>query len=272
MSFYDVKSVSASVKDVDVKNRQVKLYFSKFGNIDSDMERVIPGAFEKTFRENGPKGKNRIWHLIDHTPSLKSAIGKPIELLEDNYGALAVSKIIDTEKNDTAKDVMVLYDEGMINEHSFGYSVLKADVITENGEDIRELKELAVYEYSSVLWGANEFTPTVEVKSLAEVDQLEERIKDWTKILKKGNLTNEFCELLEIQLKQLAQQVATLRESLKGADSRGSSTTTPSDHEPPPSTREDKEPDEQGAKIIELWKNLFSNLTRETWNQNSMKS
>ena len=65
MNYYKIKS-NGELKDVDVKTMTMTGYFSKFGNIDSDGDMMMPGAFKKSLNERGPDGTNQIWFLKDH--------------------------------------------------------------------------------------------------------------------------------------------------------------------------------------------------------------
>lgn len=199
------KSISAKVDDVDMSSREVKLYYSKFDVKDSDGDIIRKGALTKTQREWGPSGANRIWHLDNHMPLRR--VGKPKEMGEDENGAWAVTKMRDTE---AGRDLMVLYDAGDITEHSFGFEVIKS----ENGDDATILTELKQYEYSSVNWGANMHTPTVDVKSEKELKtKLVEEHRKWQKWLRKGKLSDDFCHLLDIQLTQWSDIIKALDAS-----------------------------------------------------------
>ena len=198
---YRIKSIPAQVKDVDKAKRQVKLYYSAFNIVDSDGDSIRQGALKKTQAEWGPAGKNRIWHLDNHSPMLR--IGKPSEMGEDEYGAWAVTQVRDTQ---AGKDAMVLYDAGDITEHSFGFLVMKE----QRKDEYNELIELRQFEYSSVNWGANMETPTIDVKSQDGAAQMIKEYDKWQKYLRKGTLSDEFCELLEIQLAQWQAQIKAL--------------------------------------------------------------
>ncbi len=52
-----------------------------------------------------------------------------------------------------ANDAIKLYEAGLINQHSIGFSTLKSDVNQKTG--VRTITELKLYEGSAVLWGAN---------------------------------------------------------------------------------------------------------------------
>jgi len=75
-TFFQTKTVSGSVIDVNDKGRQVKVAISQVGSKDLDNDVIEAGAYTKTISERGPKGSNLIWHLTDHNPSLKSVDSK----------------------------------------------------------------------------------------------------------------------------------------------------------------------------------------------------
>jgi len=65
-NFYNKKAVSGAPVDMEDSSRIITVYYSAFGNVDSDGDVIVPGAFTKTLKENGPNAKNRIWHLFNH--------------------------------------------------------------------------------------------------------------------------------------------------------------------------------------------------------------
>ena len=74
---WKTKNSRAEIKSVDMDRRMVEGYYSVFDFKDSDGDVIMKGAYEKTVRENGPGGKNRIMHLYQHDPLM--VLGKPIE-------------------------------------------------------------------------------------------------------------------------------------------------------------------------------------------------
>lgn len=196
MSLLQYKSYQAEVKDLDLKDRVVTGYFAKFGNVDADGDVITKGAFTKSLAENGVNGKNRIVHLYQH--DVYKPLGKPHVLKEDNYGLYFESKIVDTSYG---TDVLKLYDAGVINEHSIGFSVMKGD----SKKEYYEINEVKLYEGSTVTFGANEDTPFLGFKG--QFDKAQDYIKKCQKLLKNGNLTDDTFYLLEYQLKQLERFV-----------------------------------------------------------------
>lgn len=193
MRDYKIKS-DGEITDLDIEKRIVTGYAAKFGNIDLHGDMIMPGAFSKTIKERGVDGKNEIWFLHDHDSS--KPLGKPQVLKEDSFGLYFEAKIVDTE---VGEDILKLYEEGLINQHSIGFSTIKEDKVeSKNGIPYYEIQEVKLYEFSSVLWAANPDTPFLGLKSL-DAKGLSDRFEKLYKMLRKGNLKDESYELLEIE-------------------------------------------------------------------------
>jgi len=204
---YKSIDIMDSVLDVDTEKRTVKAVWSRMGNIDLDMDIMATGCYNKTIAERGPMGKNQVWSLVDHNPSIKSALGKPMELYIESDMLIAVTKIVDTEMGE---DAIKLYNAGCINEHSVGFRTIKSDMNNETG--IRTITEVMLYEGSAVLWGANPETPTLGMKSLLSdnPEDLVKRLEKLTVAFKNGTFTDDTFGLLEIQIKQIQDSILKL--------------------------------------------------------------
>jgi HK97 family phage prohead protease len=195
------KNISQGIiEDIDEVKGIVTGYFSAFNNIDSDGDVIVSGAYKKTIAENGPQGRNRIMHLLQHNPLMPLA--KPMELIEDGKGLRFTSKITETSYG---KDVIKLYAEGVFNEHSVGFEIIKAD----NKAGYREIKEIKLWEGSTVTWGANPNTPIESIKSW-DLPKSEEMIVKFGNLLRKGDVTDETMIQLEIGLKQIENHLKAL--------------------------------------------------------------
>jgi HK97 family phage prohead protease len=182
-----------AVKDIDTKGRVITVYYAAKNMVDSDKDSISDNAFTKSVQDWGPNGKNRIWHLINHNP--ERHVAKPFELMEDNYGLLSRVKLPNTS---LGNDTLELYKEGHYSEHSIGFNTIKS----ENKGSYNEIQEVRLFEGSSVLWGANENTPTVNVKSL-DKSFLEDEFERTIKSLRNGRFSDDTFELLELKLLQL---------------------------------------------------------------------
>lgn len=212
MRDYKIKS-EGEITEVDIEKRIVMGYAAKFGNIDLHGDMIMPGAFTKTITERGPQGKNEIWFLHNH--SSDNPLGKPSVLKEDNYGLYFEAAIIDTE---IGEDILKLYENGLINQHSIGFSTIKETIVEEgNQKPYYQIQEVKLYEFSSVLWGANPETPFVGLKSM-DAKGLQDRFDKLYKQLRSGNLKDETYELIEIEYNFIKSELFKLineRESVK---------------------------------------------------------
>jgi len=137
-------------------------------------------------------------------------LAKPHVLKEDKTGLYFESKISDTA---LGKDVLQLYLDKVLTEHSIGYQIVKREV--DEKEETQKLIELKLWEGSTVSWGANMDALVSTVKTEGKDSH------SWEILIKKldalqsavnGNYTDETARQLEIyfnQLKQLAISLLT---------------------------------------------------------------
>ena len=125
-TYFEQKLIADSVRDVSENDRRVKVAISKMGNVDHDGDVIDHGAYTKTVTERGPKGANLIWHLTDHNPSLKSAVGKFSEIYTEGDFLIGITNIPNTT---WGNDVLEFYKSGHINQHSIGFRTIKAESV-----------------------------------------------------------------------------------------------------------------------------------------------
>lgn len=212
---YELKSLKGAVRNVDVSRKRVTGYFNAFNNFDSQGDVVLPGAFKKSIKENGPDGANRVMHLWQHDPG--QPLAKPEVLKEDSYGLYFESAFPDTQ---LANDVVKLYEAGILTEHSIGFQTVKdnwLDETTKDGIQKREILEVKLWEGSTVTWGANSnalytgfkglFNETTKEDELAAIN---DKLTKLDNILHNGDLSDETCITLDLLSKQLTAYLSTL--------------------------------------------------------------
>jgi len=201
---FEKKQFNLKALDVDTGTKSVKVAIAQLGSIDSDRDIFSSTAFDKTIAERGPKGNNSIWFLVDHNTSIKSALGKFSELYKDGDYIVGVGRY----KEDHAlwrDTVWPLYRDGDINQHSVGFTTIKSG---QYAEDVREITEVALWEGSAVLFGANPNTPTLDVtKSMNKTEQVEMYTKRFDLLIRsiKSGRFDDDNSLLLVELKQLQQ-------------------------------------------------------------------
>jgi len=207
MSKIENKSYNDMILDIEPESRTVKACWSRIGNVDLDNDIIVAEAFTKTIKERGPKGKNMIWSLVDHKADMAHTLGKPKELYIEGDMLVAVTELICTE---CGEDAIKLYEAGLINQHSIGFSTLKSDVNQKTG--VRTITELKLYEGSAVLWGANPETPMLGFKGEFKEtkENLSIRLENLIKAFRGGTFTDDTFALMEIQIKQIQAELLSL--------------------------------------------------------------
>ena len=250
-NFYNKKAVSGAPVDMADDSRTIVVYYSAFGNVDSDGDVIMPGSFTKSIKENGPSGKNRIWHLFNH--STDKPVSKPFQLEEDAFGLKAHVKMPNTT---LGRDTYELYKDGHITEHSIGFQTVKSQAKT----GFNEIQEIKLFEGSSVLWGANSNTPTVMVKSEIKATVIDEIAKT-IKSLRNGFYTDETFGLLELKLKQLQQYLTEMEDETSVPSEQQPQTDFPGELDTPEDEAEDALEEEDNPMVsieIEINKYLQS--------------
>jgi len=225
---YTTKNTSLELKDVDTEKGTVAGYFSAFDNVDSQGDIMRRGSYAKSIQENGPMGKGRIGHLYMHDPL--NPIGKITELKEDDFGLYFESKM---SKRPFAQDVLTMYQEGIIKEHSVGFVPLVFSEIRDVNNKLKgyEITETKLREGSSVVFGANENTPFVGMKSLEEI---EGRMEVLESFIKGANVTDTTFVTIENELSQLKALINTLVTKEPSKDT----------------------PKDEPLNVLELWKSI----------------
>lgn len=176
--------------DADEKAGIIKGYGSYFGNKDSDNDVIMKGAYKKTIAENG----ERVKYLYQH--DMNQPIGKMTELYEDEKGLVFVAEIAKTQ---LGKDVVELMKSGVITENSVGIMPMQKN----NKGDYREITEVKLYEISAVTLAANDQAKILDVKGNIDVDKLSKRYDNLTKLIRKGEISDEMGFTIEAEIQKL---------------------------------------------------------------------
>lgn len=176
--------------DADEKAGIIKGYGSYFGNKDSDNDVITKGAYKKTIAENG----DRVKYLYQH--DMNQPIGKMTELYEDDKGLVFVAEIAKTQ---LGNDVVELMKSGVITENSVGIMPIQKN----NKSDYREITEVKLYEISAVTLAANDQAKILDVKGNIDVDKLSKRYDNLSKLIRKGNISDEMGFAIEAEILKL---------------------------------------------------------------------
>jgi HK97 family phage prohead protease len=187
---YKSAPLGDQIVDIDEKNNIVKGYGSYFDNKDSDQDIIRRGAYQKTIQENG----NRVKYLYQH--DMMQPLGKMDELYEDEKGLVFTASV---PKTQLGTDVIELMKAGVITENSVGIM----PIVKELKGDYREIREVKLYEISAVTMAANDQAKILDVKGMANIDQVYKRYDNICKLLRKGNISDEMGYALESEILKL---------------------------------------------------------------------
>lgn len=143
-------------------------YLAVNGNIDSQRERLLPGAFAKDFAKNGRR-RPCLWQ---HDPA--QPIGW-LDLTEDSYGLRARGKLL-IDDVDRAREAFALMKNKVVTGLSIGFETIKHQW----NAGVRELVEAQLFEGSCVTFPANTAARISDVKAvdLAALNALNEMLRD----------------------------------------------------------------------------------------------
>ena len=197
------KTIQFKTEPFDEEEGIFSGYGAVFGNVDSGGDIIEHGAFTRTLA----KGWERVKILALHNDAILP-IGKPVELREDENGLYLRAKISDTA---TGRDVKTLIKDGVLNELSIGYEPV---VFEYDGNQIRHLKELELFEVSVVTWAMNEQAVITDYKSMqSRADEIRDAVSINPEYLKGAG--DEDVKRLCLSLRQAAEQLERMTAEKK---------------------------------------------------------
>ena len=175
-------------------------------------ERILPGAFRKSLRS-----RNNVRMYLNHDSSMLLATtrAKTLRLEEDERGLKVDADLPDTT---VGRDLSTLIKRGDVDSMSFGFSVpARGDQWSDDG-NVRELKEVKLYEVSVVTGFPAYAATSASVRSL---DTLAQRAQvDADKLAVAITMLESGSELDDDQAGLLSDVVAKLRKQPEAAPSR----------------------------------------------------
>lgn len=144
---------------------QFEAIVSVFGNVDFIGDRVVKGAFADTLKAWEAKGDPIpvLWSHMSADPDYH--IGYVEDAKETDTG-LWVRGQLDLEAP-KAQQVWRLLKGRRVTQFSFAYDIDEAGMVTEDGEEINELRKLTLHEVGPTLLGMNPATQLLDTKTLA---------------------------------------------------------------------------------------------------------
>lgn len=152
----EFKALPVTEWKLDRAKRRVEGWAARYGNVDNGGDRLLPGSGAKTIAERLPRG------LIKFFWNHELPLGMPETLEEHETGLLAVGTV--NEHHDFDKYLSLL-EQGVASHLSIGWAPVKMQWAEEDDEQIRDVAEYKLYEWSPVYWPMNELAEISAVKS-----------------------------------------------------------------------------------------------------------
>ncbi len=225
-------------KEVDLTKRTVDVIANTYWWFDSDFDVLVPGVASKSIQDRGPNSKSpgKIKHAESH--DLRNTYARPTLIEETKFEGLDVlraSSFFPEQENSEKK--LIEYQNDMIDQHSIGFRYLNLqriekeadeweDILAKliNPEDAEEagilwiVKEIELFEYSDVAFGANRLTPYLGSKSTnknIQYSNLVTKLDVLHESMRTGKGDKDMIRLEERQIKQMIYELYNPEPSLK---------------------------------------------------------
>jgi hypothetical protein len=227
---YAIKSDISNYKEIDTSKRTVDLVANTYYYIDSTADVLVQGCCSKSIQDRGVKSDKpgKIKHLMHH--NWEKIIAR-CDLLEEakvngNYVLHANSYF--PESADSEQE-LIKYKEGLYDQHSIGYRYLNVEYVEPESDEWENylkllinpddaikfgimfiVKEIALFEYSTVMIGSNRLTDCLGVKSENKNVQYNNMLVKLESIYDayKAGVRDKF--VLECQERQIKQMIYEL--------------------------------------------------------------
>lgn len=237
---FGVKENTVHHKELDEPNRTVKAVVNTLNYFDYDFDALASGSANRSISDTGAGSKAiaKIAHLLHH--DMTRPVGKSMKEAEETIDG---KKVIYVEsyipETFDGEDTIIKYNTGIYNQHSIGFAYknitfmekgttawekwMKELINPEDAEEVGygwKINEIQLWEYSTVVFGANKLTPYMGAKSAKKID-IADVISQKLTILANKAMRREIKDkkLFDFELAQLKQMIIELSEdsSPKGA-------------------------------------------------------
>lgn len=163
---YEVKDLSLEGVETKAEGsviRELTGYVAAFGNVDSQLDVIEPGAFQRTIAERINAGKVKL--LADHLWDTEHTLGTIVEGREDDKGLWIRA---DVDSDEYVQRLVGKVARKHVTGMSIGYESMAASFEEREDQVIRHLEEVKLFEGSVTPFPANEEAEVLGVKSRGE--------------------------------------------------------------------------------------------------------
>mgnify|MGYP003629783185 CR=1 FL=1 len=192
------KGLDIGFKDIDLKQGIVKGQWCNHKNKDLGGDISEYGFSNKSVSERGPNSKRLIKFCLNHEN--KGLPGVLNEIWEEPVGGFYAAKAGTHAKG---QDFLKMVESDIINQHSYGYKVIKETYDQLQKANI--LKEIYLYEISAIEFlGMNPETTFIEMKDFQDALTYLEKLD---RFVRTSDATDETLQELELKLQSLSAYI-----------------------------------------------------------------
>lgn len=164
------RAFAFEVRATKDESRRIEGYAAVFNKLSEPLgyggwrERIDPGAFTASLADN-TRDIFGLWNHNSDIP-LASRMEGTLELKEDEVGLAFVMDLDDTT---WGQDAYKAIRSKRVRKMSFGFEALTTDWKLQDGEEVRILQKLSLWEVSPVVWPAYTDTSTEARSALDEI-------------------------------------------------------------------------------------------------------
>ena len=208
-NLFKTKNIGFEIKDIDTVGRRVKVALSRFGNVDSDNDVILRGAFAKSIKERGHESQSnrKIKFLRYHDFEHEIGVWKSLEETSEHLVGIG-----ELGRSTKGNDAFLDYQDGIITEHSIGFQMIQ-DKLSIREDGITEIKEVVLWEGSAVTFGSNAETPVFSVSKGNQkeyLDTLNLKMNTLIDALRNGKGTDERLQQIEMDLRVVQSKYNSL--------------------------------------------------------------
>lgn len=232
-------SFKADVIDVDTSKRTVSAIGNTYNFIDFDMDMLLMGSSARSIADRGPNSnaKAKMKHLKDHIQRTDFIAGKFLNVEETTFEGREVLKF---ESEISDPKILELYQNGTLDQHSIGFRYVDIKLADRSGDNEQRqlfdrflsnainpevgeqagfffvVKEIELFEISTVVFGANSETGVTGIKNKEPKTQeliLMTYLDATKRILhnNKSKFTPDDYRMAELNIKQFEQAIMDIQ-------------------------------------------------------------
>jgi len=197
-----LEEMKVRASKIKVEEGQTAAYFCVWGVRDDRGTGWVKGCFSKSIKERGPASKANQKIVICWMHEITDPIGRPAEIVEDDFGAYVIINWDDPEAVPNSKRAQSQIGSGTINGWSFGFDYVWDKMSYDDKSDTVWVKEADLYEISPYTFASIKETKTI--RGAADFENAKVALDEETKFTLASLPRNKQLEIRQLLTKHIS--------------------------------------------------------------------